>query len=415
MRVALYTLGTFGDFLPLLSVARHLAAQGADVAMLGNELFEPHARAHGLAFHAVSAAAQYRQTYAADHTWSPTGRLRHTLEYHLPAIAPTYAALVRLHGRAPLDVIACSGFLYSGAVMAARALRVKCVPILLSPASSRGVSGLQAGEGEGEGPRSSRARVACRRRFRRLQVAWRAHFNLVRPHLNPIRRALGLAPWCLSDAPRLADFETCLALYPEWLIGASARRIGNLSHCGFVLGSFEGCEPRAPDDAKPIVFTMGSAYLDTPGLIELAESICCALERPGLVLVDGAHWDPGYCHSHVSLQRYTDLSQLLERAALVIHHGGMGTCAQALNAGVPQVIQPLVGDQFENASRFARLGVAVVVPKEYANALSLSLVADQVTRDGRMAAAIARHRSTISQSQALDNVWWGLRAAAAGA
>lgn len=410
MRVALYTLGTFGDFLPLLSIARHLAAQGADVVMLGNELFEPHARARGVAFYAVSDAAKYRQTYAADHTWSPSGRLRHTLEYHLPAIAPTYAELVRLHGHAPLDVIACSGFLYSGAVMAARALRVKCVPILLSPASSRGLSSVEAGEGA----RRSRARVACRQRLLRLQVAWRTHFGLVRPHLNPVRRALGLPPWRLGDAPKLADFETCLALYPEWLIGAAARRIGNLNHCGFVLGSFEGCEPRASDDARPIVFTMGSAYPDTPGLIDLAESICCAVERPGLVLVDDAHWDPAYRHSHVSLQRYTDLSQLLERAALVIHHGGMGTCAQALSAGAPQVIQPLVADQFENAKRFAQLGVAVVVPKEYANALSLSLVAEAITRDGRMAAAIARHRSTISQSQALDNVWWGLRATAAG-
>jgi len=44
---------------------------------------------------------------------------------------------------------------------------------------------------------------------------------------------------------------------------------------------------------------------------------------------------------------YIPLSQLLPHAAVLIHHGNIGTCSQALRAGIPQIIQPLAFDQFD--------------------------------------------------------------------
>jgi UDP:flavonoid glycosyltransferase YjiC (YdhE family) len=41
-----------------------------------------------------------------------------------------------------------------------------------------------------------------------------------------------------------------------------------------------------------------------------------------------------------------------------MHHGGVGTLAQALAAGVPQLVVPHGWDQFDNAVRLRRLGVA---------------------------------------------------------
>ena len=45
----------------------------------------------------------------------------------------------------------------------------------------------------------------------------------------------------------------------------------------------------------------------------------------------------------------------------MIQHGGMGTTAQALRAGVPQLVCPFFGDQFDNGQRLKRLGVARVL------------------------------------------------------
>jgi UDP:flavonoid glycosyltransferase YjiC (YdhE family) len=55
--------------------------------------------------------------------------------------------------------------------------------------------------------------------------------------------------------------------------------------------------------------------------------------------------------------RYVPHSQLFQRAAAVVHQGGVGTLAQALRAGRPELIVPFYGDQFDNAARAARLGV----------------------------------------------------------
>ncbi len=55
---------------------------------------------------------------------------------------------------------------------------------------------------------------------------------------------------------------------------------------------------------------------------------------------------------------FVPFSQLLPRAAALVHHGGIGTCAQGLAAGVPQIVMPMAYDQLDNASRLKRLGVA---------------------------------------------------------
>jgi UDP:flavonoid glycosyltransferase YjiC (YdhE family) len=49
---------------------------------------------------------------------------------------------------------------------------------------------------------------------------------------------------------------------------------------------------------------------------------------------------------------------LFPRCAAVVHHGGSGTTAQALRAGVPQVLVPHVVDQFYFAHRLQACGLA---------------------------------------------------------
>jgi UDP:flavonoid glycosyltransferase YjiC (YdhE family) len=57
---------------------------------------------------------------------------------------------------------------------------------------------------------------------------------------------------------------------------------------------------------------------------------------------------------------YAPHSLLFPRASAIIHHGGIGTLAQALRSGRPQLIVPHFADQLDNAARAAGLGVARV-------------------------------------------------------
>ncbi len=52
---------------------------------------------------------------------------------------------------------------------------------------------------------------------------------------------------------------------------------------------------------------------------------------------------------------------LMPRCHVVLHHGGSGTCAAALRAGVSQAIMPFMYDQFFWAERLAEIGVAAAL------------------------------------------------------
>ncbi len=55
--------------------------------------------------------------------------------------------------------------------------------------------------------------------------------------------------------------------------------------------------------------------------------------------------------------------QLFQFGSLVIHHGGAGTTASVLHAGIPQVIIPHIGDQWFFAGEVKRLGVGLEVKR----------------------------------------------------
>ncbi|WP_444843721.1 glycosyltransferase [Duganella caerulea] len=61
-------------------------------------------------------------------------------------------------------------------------------------------------------------------------------------------------------------------------------------------------------------------------------------------------------------QAYVPLSALLPHTAALVHHGGIGTTAEALRAGTPQLVVPFAWDQFDNGARIASLGVGQVIP-----------------------------------------------------
>ncbi len=60
---------------------------------------------------------------------------------------------------------------------------------------------------------------------------------------------------------------------------------------------------------------------------------------------------------HVFKLDYAPYSWLFPRMAAVVHHGGSGTTAFALRAGVPSIIVPFLFDQFYWGRRVAELGV----------------------------------------------------------
>jgi UDP:flavonoid glycosyltransferase YjiC (YdhE family) len=82
-----------------------------------------------------------------------------------------------------------------------------------------------------------------------------------------------------------------------------------------------------------------------------------AVGRRGVLLTPYAEQLPGALPAGIVHFDYVPLGQLLPRAAALVHHGGIGTAAQGLAAGTPQLVMPLAHDQPDNADRLRRLGV----------------------------------------------------------
>jgi sterol 3beta-glucosyltransferase len=103
---------------------------------------------------------------------------------------------------------------------------------------------------------------------------------------------------------------------------------------------------------------------------------------------------------------------LLPRTSVAVHHGGVGTVAAALRAGVPQVIRPFLGDQPFWARRVHEIGIAAAPLTGRFTADRLAAALDDATpmagaarelvarvreEDG-VTAAVARIERTVARS-----------------
>ncbi len=120
-----------------------------------------------------------------------------------------------------------------------------------------------------------------------------------------------------------------------------------------VLGDFLSSVPR------PVYVGFGSMLggLDAEAAVQVA---CEAIVRAG---VHGVVARPGDARvtpdGRVCLVGDVDHAWLFPRMSAVVHHGGAGTTAQAIRAGVPSTAVPRLGDQPYWGRRLAELGVGM--------------------------------------------------------
>jgi UDP:flavonoid glycosyltransferase YjiC (YdhE family) len=86
---------------------------------------------------------------------------------------------------------------------------------------------------------------------------------------------------------------------------------------------------------------------------------------------------------------YAPYSKIFPRASVIVHSGGIGTCAQALAAGRPMLVVPFAFDQPDNAARLKRLGLARAVPRRHYTAQRAYAELEHLLKDPAYAASAA--------------------------
>jgi len=190
------------------------------------------------------------------------------------------------------------------------------------------------------------------------------------PDINTLRAHFGLAsvPNYAGHLYGAPDFA--VTLFPAWFGPTQPDWPTPLLRGDFLL--FDGFTEAAlaPDleeflaaGEAPLVFTFGSAMLHAGRAFRESVAACRRLGRRGILLSAFPEQIPGDLPPSVRWFEYVPFRRLLPHAAALIHHGGVGSMAEALRAGVPQVIVPMAHDQFDNAMRIEALGVGRSVPR----------------------------------------------------
>ncbi|MBN1240729.1 MAG: glycosyltransferase [Gammaproteobacteria bacterium] len=413
MRVLMTPVGSAGDNLPLIGIGRELARRGCDVTVATSDHFADVVRRCGARF--VSTATEEEYRLATD---DPS--LFHPIKGYAAVMERVVEYNRRLHDivdeharQGPLTVVAHS-LDFASRVLADAAQdaeRLRVVRVHLQPSILRSdyrVPVLRGSVDYSFLPRWLKRGI--------WSVVDRAVLDPpLAPAVNAMRARAGLAPARRIFVSQLHSPLLTLAMFPDWYAPPQPDWPANLEQCGFPL--FDAADRREPDavvqrflDAgpAPIVFTPGSAMRFAHEFFDAAVGACTRLGRRGLLLTPHAEQVPDALPSDIARFDYVPLGALLRRCSALVHHGGIGTAAAGLAAGVPQVVVPFSHDQPDNAARVLRLGVGRRIVSRRFTAVTLARVleellgAEEVAR--RCAAVAARCAAEDGIACACDSI-----------
>jgi rhamnosyltransferase subunit B len=337
--VVMVVTGTAGDIHPLVAIGGGLTARGHRCTLISHAPYAGRARAAGLEFVPVDTPEEYKRLLRASaelvtRNHDADARRRVAGWYHNATRAKVKFDEVTRRVGSDSSVVIARYVTETDAINAAQAAGVVAAWSLVSPHAvdeARGIDQLHGG----------------------------AYLDA----LNIERHRFGLAPvdsWLswVEASPRLG-------LWPYWFAPDMENTPG-LYTTGFPddlgrplpadIWQFLG------DGVPPVLVTAGSGMMLAPGFHRAAVEgalragfrVLAVGGEPGLM---SSRWD-----SRVEHRQSLPLTALIPHVAAVVHHGGIGTVARCLEAGVPQLVLAQGVDRPDNAARAQRLGVAIAVP-----------------------------------------------------
>jgi rhamnosyltransferase subunit B len=429
-KVVISTAGSLGDLNPFIALALVLKRRGYEPLIASQTEFRVKIEAEGIAFHALRPGLEDvkgelgidQQTIFRKATNGSSGLPFLVRRIAMPFLRRAYADMMSATQGASLVVTHPSAFaarlaaetrgvLWMSAVLAPFGLMSTCDPPVFSTAP--GLALLRD-------LTNARFDAALLAMVKKVTDPWTAPFQV-------LRRELGLPPVINPLFEGQFSPYATLALYSRWMGGLQPDHPVNCEITGFAFYDQPPGAPSAlPEDLKrflaegppPLVFTLGTALVNDPGdFYQRSLQTAQLLGRRAVFL----GLDSALPQSTDDIRRslppsmfaagYVPHSMIFPHAEAIVHHGGVGTTAQALRAGKPQLITPFAGDQPDNAMRMCRLGVArQLAPGAYSPRRAAAGLAD-LTGDralGVRAAEIGRSIAAERGAEAAADLIEGL-------
>jgi UDP:flavonoid glycosyltransferase YjiC (YdhE family) len=370
LRIVLSNIGTYGDTNPLIALALELKRRGHTPVMALPAVYEPKIRPLGLEFHAVRPDIDPSNTILVEMIYDvKKGTERGLRDFLFPALRETYADLLDAATKPErADLLLLGELNYAGPIVA-EVTGIPWASYVLAPLSFFSAFDPPVLPMYPRLARADKAVPGLGRVIRRL-----ARF-VSRKWPEPIyelRRELGL--------PRGANPLFDAKHSPYLVLALFSRVLGveqkdwpeNTLITGFCYYDADAGNQALPPNLEkflnagepPVVFTLGSAAVLAAGkFYEFSAKAAIRLGIRAVLLIgtDPRNRIKTALPESICVAEYAPYSALFNRAALVVHQGGVGTTAQCLRAGKPMLIMPYSHDQPDNGRRMLRLKVARVI------------------------------------------------------
>ena len=390
------TLGSHGDVHPFLGIGLALRARGHHVTFATNAYFQPLAeRVDFTSFCPLGTADEYRSLAGSEYLWHPRKGFKVIFDSVGKGLSQLYDLAVNF-AESHSDAIVVSSSLCLGARVAQDKLKFPMASVHLAPAMFRSLidppkfAGVYMPQWW---PRAVKAGV--------FWLGDRIAVDpVVCPKLNAFRASKGLPPIRRPLNQWWHSPDRVIGLWPDWFAPIQLDWPAQTRLGGFPLFDETGLEPLSPrlveflkNGDKPIAFTPGSAMWRGDAFFTASLEACRILGRRGIFLSRHCGHIPANLPPGVIHVEFAPFSELLPHVAAVVHHGGIGTTSQGLQAGVPQLVMAMSHDQPDNVNRLRRLGVGEEIsPRAFrgpavARALSRLLDSKEVAQNCRAVAS----------------------------
>lgn len=357
MNVIVTVYGSAGDVHPMLGLALALRERGHRVTLATSGYFRDLVERTGIGFAELGSREDFLQKVHHPDLWRPIRGHKFVIRKAVVPLMRDEYRIVAEH-YVPGETVALTSCLGFGARMAHERLGVPLVTVHCQPAVL-----WSEYESPQLGPMLLGPRVPRwlkRLQFRAAEMFFEDHIAC--PPVNAFRREIGLPP-----ARRILHWwhtgNRVIGLFPEWYAPPQPDWPSHVSVTQFPLWDERGVTETPPElepflhrFGPPIVFTPGSGMAQGAPFFRAAVEACRLLKHPGLLLSRFPQQIPADLPDYVRHIDYIPFSRVLPGSAAIVHHGGIGTTAQGLRAGIPQLIMPMSHDQPDNAARVRRLG-----------------------------------------------------------
>ncbi|MGA7616099.1 MAG: glycosyltransferase [Thermoanaerobaculia bacterium] len=389
-------VGSGGDVRPFAGIGRELVRRGHRVTLMTAEPFRRFAEEGGMRFVSTWPAEEYERQVLDPDLWHPRRGIRSILRIVAGNLERAWSLLDESVGETRPILVAHSLSFPTRSFGEKNGLAT--ATIHLAPGVFRS--------------RTDAPVVAAGLELGRLpaplfDLFWRGVDRLVidpplLPAYNRLRADHGLPPVSRLFGDEMHRSDLLLGLFPEWFARPQPEWPRQTKLTGFPLVRFDS-EDLTPsldawllDGPAPIVFTAGTANRQASGFFNTAIETAGRSGRRALLLTGWREQIPPVLPQGVRYEPFAPLHQLLPRAAALVHHGGIGTCASGLAAGAPQVVMPMAFDQLDNAARLERLGVGVRLSPRRFEPGRLSAALESIVESGAVRSACAAIRDRMA-------------------